>query len=67
MTDAAALRDHVVRRVARELKDGDCVNLGIGIDPRGEPCRRCDITLHSRMACSVSARIQPTPTSIGPD
>src|SRR5436309_2149080 len=43
------LRERIVKRVARELKDGDCVNLGIGMPtlvanfiPRG-----IDITLHS--------------------
>ena len=43
------LRERIVKRVARELKDGDCVNLGIGMPtlvanyvPPG-----VDITLHS--------------------
>jgi 3-oxoacid CoA-transferase subunit B len=43
------IRERIVRRVARELKDGDYVNLGIGLPtlvanfvPRG-----IDITLHS--------------------
>src|SRR5438093_1972706 len=43
------LRERIVKRVARELKDGDCVNLGIGMPtlvanfvPPG-----IDITLHS--------------------
>jgi 3-oxoacid CoA-transferase subunit B len=50
MSDRAAdLRSRIVRRIARELKDGDYVNLGIGMPtlvanhvPPG-----VDITLHS--------------------
>jgi 3-oxoacid CoA-transferase subunit B len=48
-TPAADLRTRIVRRIARELKDGDYVNLGIGMPtlvanyvPAG-----VDITLHS--------------------
>src|SRR5213593_2201740 len=46
------VRERIVKRVARELKDGDCVNLGIGMPtlvanfiPPG-----IDITLHSENA-----------------
>ncbi|HUR35180.1 MAG TPA: CoA transferase subunit B [Vicinamibacterales bacterium] len=49
MSSAADVRTRVVRRIARELKDGDYVNLGIGMPtlvanhvPPG-----VDITLHS--------------------
>jgi 3-oxoacid CoA-transferase subunit B len=49
MTGAVDVRTRIVRRVARELKDGDYVNLGIGLPtlvanfvPPG-----VDITLHS--------------------
>jgi 3-oxoacid CoA-transferase subunit B len=49
MSGAADVRTRVVRRIARELKDGDYVNLGIGMPtlvanfvPAG-----VDITLHS--------------------
>jgi 3-oxoacid CoA-transferase subunit B len=62
------IRERIVKRVARELKDGDYVNLGIGLPtlvanyvPRG-----IDITLHSENGM-LGVGPFPTEAEVDPD
>ena len=58
-------RDRIVQRIARDLKDGDYVNLGIGMPTLVANCvpPGIEITLHSENACSAWGRIHTSPRS----
>src|SRR5437867_3265802 len=65
MTD---VRDRIVTRVARELRDGDYVNLGIGLPTRVANCvpPGIDITLHSENGM-LGVGPYPTESEVDPD
>src|SRR3954464_14212841 len=67
-SDGMDIRERIVKRVARELKDGDYVNLGIGLPT---PVANCvpagiDITLHSENGM-LGVGPYPSEVDVDPD
>ena len=58
-------RDRIVQRIARDLRDGDYVNLGIGMPTLVANCLPpgIEITLHSENGMLGVGRIQRKPSS----